>query len=201
MQDPVLIRKKEGEVLLAEQLVKVATSAETFLNALKGFRRDLPLSIQASKYFSADFSEPAHILVVPKLFSGMSFADLRQMLTLCEGAIDGAITIKNPPMGPIANDKEKLLEEIMITHKNLLDTADAAYQLYQTLQSACFEFDVFNTKNIEVGEIDANILFERDSLNVGRALSRALSERAIRLDIDLMQARKEVETGDTTKDI
>ncbi|MBP7804962.1 MAG: hypothetical protein KA052_01915, partial [Candidatus Pacebacteria bacterium] len=123
MQDPVLIRKKEGEVLLAEQLVKVATSAETFLNALKGFRRDLPLSIQASKYFSADFSEPAHILVVPKLFSGMSFADLRQMLTLCEGAIDGAITIKNPPMGPIANDKEKLLEEIMITHKNLLDTA------------------------------------------------------------------------------
>lgn len=194
-------RAREGTILLLDHLEKISESAKVFIAAVKGFRRDLPLSTKACpKYFHADFPESANIIGVPPMIDGMSFAGLREMLSLAESAIDGSIRIKNPPAGPDTADKECLLEEMALTHSNLMDISDTAYGLYQTLQTACFEFDVFNTKNIEVEEPEANIVFERDSLNVSRALSRALSERAIRLDIDLMQKRREVETGNP-KDI
>lgn len=186
----------DGQAVLKEQLESIEATAEEFLSALKGFRRDLPLSVQScGDYFDADFSESADGMAVPKLLTGMSFADLSGMLSLAESAIDGSIKIKNPPLGPDQEAREKILHEIGITHTNLMDVSDRAYELYQCLQSACFEFDVFNTKNIEVGFTEANILFERDSLNAARALARALSERAIRLDIDLMESKKRLETG------
>ena len=197
MQEDIAQRTAQGQELLKEHLVKIEANAKLFLSALKGLRRDLPVSMHAcSKYFLAEFPEPVSTIGVPPLSSGASFADLREMLSFTESAIDGTIAIKNPPDGPDQGDREKIFKEIGITHANLMDVSEAAYELYQCIQTACFEFDVFNTKNIEVGCPEANILFERDSLNVAMALSRALSERAIRLDIDLMESRKRLEFGE-----
>lgn len=200
MSDENTARTHEGEALLKEHLIKVEAQAKLFLSALKGFRRDLTLSIQASpSFFEPVFPEPVAMLAVPPLQNGMSFSDLQKMLSLAEDAIDGKIGISNPPAGPNQDEREKLSKEIDITHQNLLDVSDTAYRLYESIQTAGFEFDVFNTKNIEVGYEEANILFNRDAQNLAMGTARALSERAIRLDIDLVENKRRLESGERQK--
>jgi len=196
MSQGTLTRKQEGDTLLKEHLAKISAQTDLFLASLKGFRRDLALGVQSKEQFmQAEFIGLTTILGVPPLFGGRSFADLQQMLALAEDAIDGRITLKNPPDGPDQTEREKLLEEITITHNNLMDVSDTARRLYDSLQAAGLECDVFNTKNIEVGDTEPNILFYRDALNVSAALARALSERAVRLDIDLMEGKYRIESG------
>ncbi len=140
------------------------------------------------------------MIAVPPLDGGRSFADLSEMLRLSEDAENGSIYVKNPPTGPRWSSeggvREKLLSEIDITHKNLMEISDASRRLYQTIQSAGFEFDVFNTKNIEVKFPEANIIFDRDAQSVAMETARALGERVVRLDIELMEDKRRVETGD-----
>ena len=92
--------------------------------------------------------------------------------------------------------RNKMLEEARLAHTNLMDVADTANRLYQAIQTAGFEFDVFNTKNLEVGHSDMNVLFDRDAVYVSAATARALGERAVRLDIDLVEAIQSLETGE-----
>ena len=179
----------EGKDLLQEHLAKVSERAEVFLGALQGFRRDLETSLQSvPKYMEAEFLNPAHLIAVPQFFDGKSFSDLVKMLDLSVEALDGKLKVthpKTPPVGPAQNEKKQLLEEISITHKNLLDVADSAHRLYEAVRTALFEFDVFNSKNNDVGFHEADIMFYRDSINLAMSTARALSERAVRLDIDL----------------
>lgn len=189
-------RTKEGGELLREHLSKVYEQAQLFLSAVRGFRRDLTLSVQSNEHFlHVLFTTTAHGIVVPEMLEARSFSDLEEMLKLTEDAIDGKITVKNPALGPNQDDRARLVKEIDLIHQNLTSVSETAYRLYQAIQTAGFEFDVFNTKNNEVGYPDANILFDRDRLNVSAAISRALSERAVRLDIDLVESKQRLTTG------
>jgi|GEM_PF-5599262 len=191
-------RTKEGQQLLADQLKNIAEMSGLFLAALKGFRRDLSLSVRSNEqYLQAEFAGPPDILAVPPLFDGAGFADLRKFLTLSEDAIDGSILVQIPARGPIQEAaRDALAEELMLAHQNLVDVSDTARRLYECIQNASLEFDVFNTKNIEVGYPEANILFERDALNVAMSTARALGERAVRMDIDLMESKSRLVSGE-----
>jgi hypothetical protein len=196
MDEDRAARIEEGIELLSDQLTKVEGMAGVFLPALKGFRRDLSLAAQENpKYFFADFRNTASIIGVPPLRDGSSFSDLHKMLSLAEDAIDGVIRIKNPPLGPSTLIREKVLSEMDMVHRNLADVADTSHRLYEAIQAASFEFDVFNSKNIDGDFIEGNILFDRDALNLSMVTARAIAERAVRLDIDLMQSRHALETG------
>ena len=196
MLSETLARKQEGIALLKDHLTKVSGEAELFLASLKGFRRDLMLAEQSvGDHLKSQFTGLTTLLAVPELAGGRSFADLCDFLGLAEDAIDGTITLKDPSNGPDLSARETLLEEISITHENLMDVSETGRHLYESLQTACLEFDIFNTKNIEVGDTEPNILFDRDALNASSALARALSERAIRLDIDLMERKYQIESG------
>ncbi len=196
MEEDLAYRKNEGRELLAEQLKRTGEAALLFLAALKGFRRDLALSVQAHPdNLEAEFVGLTNQLGVPPMGNEHSFSDLDKLLAFCDEALDGKIRIKNPKIGPDHETRDKLLDEAKLAHKNLMDIADAAQRLYQSIQTAGFEFDVFNTKNIEVGRTDLNILFDRDTVYVSAATARALGERAIRLDIDLVEGIQNLETG------
>ena len=197
MLDDNAARIEEGAELLKEHLKKVEGQAQLFCAALAGFRRDLAQSMEACpKYLMAAFTGTMDLVAVPPLHSGTGFSDLDKMLGFAEDAIDGEIAVKNPRLGPDSSDKEALLDELEMTHKNLVDVGDTAHRLYQTIQAAGFEFDVFNTKNIEAEYTEANILFDRDALNVSAATARALGERAVRMDIDLMASKERLESGE-----
>jgi len=190
-------KMQESSALLAEHLAKVEASAELFLAALKGFRRDLTLSGKNdSRFIKTDFTGTITTMQVPHLTGGRSFADLENMLGLAKDALYGTVALKKPHENAEQKEQGKLLEEIEITHKNLLDVSETAYRLYECIQSAGFEFDVFNTKNIEVGFTEANIAFDRDALNLSMVTARALSECAVRIDIDLMEGKERLVTGE-----
>lgn len=190
-------RIEEGAALLQDHLKKIEGQAELFVAALSGFRRDLAQSLEACpKYLLAVFTGDMELVAVPPLHAGSGFSDLDKMLGFAEDAIDGEIAVKNPRLGPDESAKESLLDELEITHKNLTDVSDTAHRLYQSIQAAGFEFDVFNTKNIEAEYTEANILFDRDALNVSAATARALGERAIRMDIDLVASKERLESGE-----
>ncbi len=175
-------RTKEGQEILKDHLGYIKLEADAFLGALKGFRRDLALSARATGgMIHGEFKETATIIAVPPLVDGMSFADLRAMLHICTEAFFGKIIVES---------RSVQKEEIEIIHKNVMDVADFARRLYETIKTAGFEFDVFNTQNLEAEHIECNILFNRDALNVAMEISRALGEYAVRLDIDLMEAKK-----------
>ena len=201
MSIDIAARISEGKEILQNDLVKVEESARVFLGTLKGFRRDLLLVTQTCpKFIKADFPEPVHMIDVPPLTDGMSFFDLHEMLSLTEVAIDGKISIKNPPPSEqFKNDRVKIGEEIMLVHKNLLAVSEAAYAMYECIQNAGLEFDVFNSKNIEDECPQANIVFNRDEQGSAMMLGRALSERAIRIDIDLMESKRNLELGERQK--
>jgi hypothetical protein len=197
MLDETAGRKEAGDELLKDHLKKVEGQAELFLAALSGFRRDLGQSLTACEgHLAAVFTGAIDMLVVPPLHAGTGFADLGTMLGFAEDALDGDIAVKNPRKGKDDSEKESLLEELELAHKNLTDVSDTAHRLYQSIQAAGYEFDVFNTKNIEAQYTEANILFDRDALNVSMATARALGERAVRLDIDLMESKQRLESGE-----
>ncbi len=180
-------RIAEGRELLQDHLAKIKETAEAFLGALKGFRRDLTLSSQATgKILHGEFNETAGILVVPSVVDGNSFADLSEMLHLTTHAFFGKILMEK-------GNSAALQEEIGLTHKNLTDVSETANRLYEALKTASYEFDVFNTKNIEAEFPEANIAFDRDGLNLSIETARALGEYAVRLDIDLMEYAKKFE--------
>jgi hypothetical protein len=171
-------RTQEGKELLADHLIYIKNEAEAYLGALKGFRRDLILSSKATNgQIYGEFNQTATIIAVPPLFDGMSFADLRAMLHICTEAFFGRIIVGSGPLQA---------KEIQMTHKNLTDVGETAKRLYESIKTAGFEFDVFNTMNLEAEHVECNILFNRDAMNVAMEISRALSEYAVRLDIDLM---------------
>lgn len=200
MLDDTTGRVAEGNELLADHLKKIEGEAELFTAALAGFRRDLALSLEACpKHLAAVFTGDMDLVAVPPLHAGSGFSDLEKMLGFAEDALDGEIAIKNPRLGPDSSEKESLLDEIEITHKNLAEVSDTAQRLYLAIQAAGYAFDVFNTKNIEAEYTEANILFDRDALNVAAATARALGERAVRLDIDLMASRERLESGEAQK--
>ena len=124
-----------------------------------------------------------------------SFADLANMLSLADSALDGTIKLTSPKEGPDQETRTKILEETKLIHNNLMDVADTANRMYQAIQTAGFEFDIFNTKNFEVGETSMDIVFDRDTIYLLAATSRALGERAIRLDIDLVEGIERMSTG------
>ncbi len=184
MQDDLALRKEEGSELRQSHLAKAEESATLFLATLKGFRRDLGLSMQSCpEYIEAEFTALTNLLAVPPLAKGAGFADLGEFLHLADDALEGTIRIRAPKRGPDRSEAKKVLEEVDMIHKNLADVSDSAHRLYQCLQTAGFEFDVFNSKNIEVGHPELNIT---DELYLPMTAARAIAERAVRLDIDLM---------------
>ncbi len=196
MNEEIAHRKQEGEELLREHLKKAEGMAGFFLAALKGFRRDLGLSTQSyPDNLDSDLPALPGGLAIPPMPDANGFSDLGRALLLCDAALDGKIRIKNPKIGPDHETRDKVLEEAKLAHKNLMDMADTAHRLYQCIQTAGFEFDVFNTKNIEVGRTDLNILFDRDAVYMAAATARALGERAVRLDIDLVEGIQNLESG------
>ena len=197
MQEELAQRKTDGQELLTEHLGKAEEAAKLFLAALKGFRRDLLLSTQSyPDNIEAEFLENANALAVPPMRTATSFADLSNLLSLADAALDGKIHLTSPKLGPDQETRIKILEEAKIIHSNLMDVADTANRMYQAIQTAGFEFDIFNTKNLEVGEKNVDIPFDRDTIYLLAATSRALGERAVRLDIELVQGMERVETGD-----
>jgi hypothetical protein len=190
-------RKEVGEEMLREHLKKVEGQAELFLAALAGFRRDLMLSITACpKYLTAVFTGPIDMIAVPPFTGPDSYSDLAKMLGFAEDAIDGDIAVKNPPLGPKGADKKNVLKELDHTHDNLTEISETAQRLYAAIQKSCYDFDLFNGSNSQAGYDEANILFDRDALNISMATSRALGERAVRLDIDLVESRARLESGE-----
>ncbi len=184
-------RTNEGREILQDQLMYIKTEADAFLGALKGFRRDLALSAKATGgMIHGEFKETATIIAVPPLSDGMSFADLRAMLHICTEAFFGTIMEEGVLEKMNKDQKITFLEEVDITHKNLTDVSETAKRLYESIKTAGYEFDVFNSQNLDAEHTECNILFNRDALNVAMETSRALSEYAVRLDIDLMEAKK-----------
>ena len=186
MQDEYQLRTFEGKGILRDHLKKIEEAAGLFLSALKGFRRDLAISMQAHpKYIKAQFLTDASELGVPPLRLGGDFALLSRTLGLAEQTADGTLKISFPWAANQAEYK-KIAEEMDLIHQNLMRVSDTAHQLSTLIQGACLEYDMFNGKNVDVGYTEANILFDRDALNVAMTTARAISERAVRFDIDLV---------------
>lgn len=189
MEEGTQKRKDEGVEILRDHLSEIAENAEVFLGALKGFRRDLALSSTATAgQISGEFTETALVLSVPPLVDGMSFSDLRQMLTLCTSTLFGKINKEDVLHSMYPEEKQAFLEEVAITHKNLADLASTANHLYESIKRASYDFDVFNAENLRSGYVVCDIRFNRDALNVAMETARALCEGAVRLDIDFTDA-------------
>ncbi|MBP6884693.1 MAG: hypothetical protein KBC17_02620 [Candidatus Pacebacteria bacterium] len=190
MQDQYQLRTFEGKGILHDHLKKIREASELFLSALKGFHRDIGISIRSfPENIRVEFKEEAKILDIPPLFHGGDFANLSEAMLRAEDAIDGEIKISFPW---IVNQegRKKILEEIELIHRNLLLVADSAMQVHDLIQKATLQFDMFNAKNQEVNYKEADIIFNRDAMNIAMQTARAISERAIRFDIDLV-AKKE----------
>ncbi len=186
-------RIRIGQEIMRDHFVQIGDTTEIFLGALKGFRRDLALSSKATfGNIRGEFIETATIIAVPPLSDGMSLSNLSAMLTLCTQAFFGTIAIDIPET-MTEEEKNYFLEELDVTHTNLMAVSETATQLYQSIKETGFDFDVFNTENIENEHTECNILFNRDALNLAMETARALAERAVRLDIDLMESRESLE--------
>lgn len=190
MQDQYQLRTFEGKGILHDHMKKIHEASELFMSALKGFHRDIRISESAvPENIKVSFSEDANILAIPPLMHGGDFANLSTALLRAEDAIDGEIKISFPW---IVNQegRKRILEEIEIIHRNLLLVADSAMQVHDLIQKANLQFDMFNAKNQDVNYKEADIIFNRDAMNIAMQTARAISERAIRFDIDLV-AKKE----------
>jgi hypothetical protein len=187
-------RIRMGQEIMRDQFAQILGNAEVFLGALKGFRRDLALSSKATfGNIQGEFTAPATIIAVPPLTDGISLSNLSAMLSVCTQAFFGTISIDIPEV-MLAEEKEYFLEEIDTTHTNLMMISETAKRLYESIKNTGFDFDVFNTENIESEHVECNILFNRDALNVAMETARALAEHAVRLDIDLMDKREELDS-------
>lgn len=192
MQDEYQLRTFEGKGILNDHLKKIKQATELFLSAFKGFRRDLAISIGSNpKYIKADFVGTQNMLAVPLLERGGDFEHLSIFFLSVSELVDGKLKIKFPW---IINreGRKKILEEAEIIHKNLIKVSETAMQVHNLLKTASFEFDMFNGKNDDVGYHEADIIFSRDSLNVSMEIARAISERAVRFDIDIISKRDSV---------
>lgn len=186
MDTEVRDRKAEGFEIMEIELDKVARGTELLLGAVKGFRRDLILTLESHpKYLSATFSGFIQGIAVPPMQDGNSFGPLREMITLLEGTIEGEILVKKTT-GFLLDDRQKLMADLSGTHENLLAISDMGKALFEIIKNACKEFDMFNGNNMGSKTREADIMFDRDSLNISMETARAIAERAVRIDIDLM---------------
>lgn len=183
-------RIEEGKQILADHLSRTEEAARLFLASLKGFRRDLALSLQScGSYIEAHFESLPNTLAIASMKDGSGFALLEKTLRECEGVLDGGIRLSQPK----EKDAEMLDKETSMMHENLVSVAEMAHQLNQVLMDASLAFDMFNSENLSKKMQSADIIFGRDSLNVAMATARALGERAIRLDIDLVASKHRIE--------
>lgn len=190
MQDQYQLRTFEGKGILHDHLKKIREASEIFLSALKGLHRDIGISMSNfPENINVEFKEDAKILSIPPLFHGGDFANLSTAMLRAEDAIDGEIKISFP-WRVNQEGRKKILEEVELLHRNLLLVADSAMQVHNLIQKTALQFDMFNAKNQEVNFKEADIIFNRDAMNIAMETARAISERAIRLDIDLV-AKKE----------
>ncbi len=189
-------RLAEGKEILEIELAKVQGGAELLVGALKGFRRDLSLSLETSgEYLSAEFEGYILELGVPAMTDGMSFAGLQNMLELADDTLEGEIKIKKPS-GFETEERKQLLQDLEGTHINLLAVSDMARDFFEIIKNACKEFDMFNGNNTGVSTREADIVFDRDALNISMETARAIAERAIRMDIDLMSRINELKADE-----
>lgn len=189
-------RLAEGKEILEIELAKVQGGAELLVGALKGFRRDLSLSLETSgKYLFAEFEGYILELGVPAMTDGMSFAGLQNMLELADDTLEGEIKIKKPS-GFETEERKQLLQDLEGTHINLLAVSDMARDFFEIIKNACKEFDMFNGNNTGVSTREADIVFDRDALNISMETARAIAERAIRMDIDLMSRINELKADE-----
>lgn len=189
-------RLAEGRGILDMELAKVEGGAELVLGALKGFRRDLSLTVKShEKNIDAEFGGFIAELSVPRMETGANFTDLEKMVTLAEKTIEGKIKVK-APKGFERDERKSLIQDLEGTHKNLVAVVDMARDFFEIIKNACKEFDMFNGNNMNATTRDADIVFDRDALNISMETARAISERAVRLDIDLVAQINELKADE-----
>lgn len=189
-------RLAEGNGILEMELDKVSRGAELVLGAIKGFRRDLALTSSShEKYIRSDFEGFVAELAVPPMESGESFADLEKFMKFAEEAVDGKIEVYDP-MGFLHEERKKMIADLEGTHENLMALSDMSRNYFEIIRNASKEFDTFNGNNTGLKTEDADIKFNRDSLNMSMETARAISERAVRMDIDLTAKINELKANE-----
>lgn len=189
-------RKAEGFEILEIELDKVARGTELLLGAVKGFRRDLVLTVSShEKYISATYSGFIQGIAVPPMTDGASFVPLSQMITLLEGTVEGEIFVKKVA-GFLQDERQKLISDLVGTHENLIAISDMGRALFEIIKNASKEFDMFNGNNSGAKTREADIVFDRDALNLSMETARAIAERAVRTDIDLMSRINELKENE-----
>lgn len=190
---PENARVGQSQDLLLSHFQKVSSATDLLFSSLKGFRRDLSLTMKEFSDIEGRFDEHPHDLAISPLKTGADFKQLEGILRNAEASLEGEIHI---PEHVSEKKRDSLLKELDITHKNLLDLSESAQRLYDILKECLYDFDSFNRENREKGYLDADVSFDRDAHFVSMSASRALGERAVRLDIDLMNMRHAIEFPD-----
>ena len=182
---PLEARKGEGEAMLKDHLEKIDTVRKMFLDALDGFQDDnMRISKESDSLVSIDLESMNSAFVPVALSEEESLASLAQTLVRCTAMLEGEII--GPKKIPEAIELlAQLRSDLKAIHVNLGRVGATAKRLHDILQNAARNFDLFNAKNREE-YAEANVSFDRDSLNLGSSVSRSIAERAVRLDIDVV---------------
>ena len=190
----LLARKEEGQALLKGQLENIGAGLKQFLPTIEGFRRDAVTMVEHSDSpLKIRLESVRRSYVPPAISEEQSLSALSQTLKRAVTVLEGDVHVPSEIRSAIA--RSSALLELGILHKNLSMVGSAAKNLHDLIQTAVRSFDQFNAKNGEEYAA-ANVAFDRDSANISSEEARAIVERAVRLDIDVVTATEQVRAMD-----
>lgn len=177
-------RAEEGVEVFRDHMEQASEGLRTLLSTLDGFRRDMVQLKDADSPIIIQMEQMLRPFVTPSITPDMQIEALVHALTRCAPLLEGKIEAE--PRATVAEHLPRALSDLRAIHSNLGDVSHAAKQLHDLLLGAERSFDAWNAENGEE-YMTANIHFDRDGLNLASTLARAIGERAVRLDIDVVE--------------
>jgi hypothetical protein len=161
-----LERAGEGVEILKDHLEKISLMAKNLADVIEGVCHTNPYNGKA---------------VILK--DGSSFAELVPMLRTASHLIDTKIASRSLY---ISQGTEPTASDLQRMHEDLTRIRNASHPTYELLQKATLSFFSFNAENADKEYKEADIIFDQDALATASSATRAVTEHALRLDMDVM---------------
>ena len=174
-------RKEAGQSLFKEMVDKLDVAMGRFVSALSGFcndaqkmNPDVPLKI--------DLERTSRAFITPALSEEEMFSAIAQTLVRASTILEGSVHV---PAKLADSQLSAVAHELHIFHSNLAAVGKTANHLHELLSATAYRLYRFNSENREEFAM-ANIQFDEDALALSTTSARAIAERSVRLDIDVV---------------
>ena len=187
----LLARKEEGKEMYRDHLARIDEGRIHLVTAVEGFRRDAVGTADSSaSAVEVTMQKETRSYVPPSIDEASTLSNLSDTLSRAIVLLEGDVQISKDLRLEIERNKAKF--ELGVLHNNLSMVMEAGGNLKKLLQNAAYHFDRFNAKNGEEYS-EANVAFDRDSLNVSSATASAIVHKAVLFDISVDEALRKVD--------